>query len=204
MRHALRHCMSTYISTRNIYIAASMVLVAACDIQAEPSVTDHVTLKSRAGDLRALEDLTIQVIDRLHERDISLDEAEAVAESGDEEAARELLGMDDDEVQELYDRLLAIQERIERGGSRGRGGGRGGGGGIGDPDRGNPHVNIRDSDCSRHYNSCLLGAIVAAGNTATPTTALVTFGVAGYLCMCTQCSGGINDYICPRRWRWSL
>lgn len=179
-----------------MYIA-TLVLVAACDIQDEPlPATDRAISKSLSSDMRELQEIRDQVFQRLEERGVGIDEAQAVAESGDEAAARELLGMDDDEAQELYDRLVTITERLERGDYRGGGGG-GRGGGIGDPDRGNPHVDIRDAHCAWFaYATCL--AYAARGSISiNVASSIIDYVAKSFLCMCGFCTGGINDYVCP-------
>ena len=174
----------------------TIALVAACDIQGAPRGMDHVSLKSRSSGTQELHEISMQVLERLHARGITIEEAEAVVESGNEAAALELLGMDAEEAQELYDRLVAAVERGQSRGSGGSGGSGGRGGGIGSVGDGNSHVNITFGRCRRGYGACLLATGVAGGLTGNPGSGLVVLGVGAFACYCGTCSGGIAAYIC--------
>lgn len=185
--------------SRELYLLAALAMAVSCDLEEPMRATDHVSRKSRASNTNELQEISMVVIERFYERGVTLEEAEAVAESGDEEAALELLGMSAREVQRLYDRYVAALERAERGESRGGGSSGGRGGGVGGLGEGNPSQNITWLQCSGHYNACLLGALTAAGSAGSPSVGLVRLGVGSFICMCTLCEGGINAYVCLNR-----
>lgn len=187
--------MTTYVSTPHLHIVA-IVLVAACDLEGALPATDDVSLKSRSSDLQEVQEISTLVLERFHSRGVTVEEAEAVAASGDEEAALELLGMSAAESRRLYNRYIAAHERIERGESRGSGGSGGRGGGIGGIGDGNPSQNITFGTCSRGYGACLLVAGVGGALTGNPGSGLVVIGLGAFACYCASCSGGITAYIC--------
>lgn len=74
------------------------------------SATDRVTLKSRGG-AAELQEISVFILERFYDRGVTLEEAHAVVESGNEDAALELLGMNAREARRLYDRYAAALDR---------------------------------------------------------------------------------------------
>jgi hypothetical protein len=131
---------------------------------------------------------------RIRARGYTLYHLESAASRNDDNAIRTILGMTDAEMAAVLEEIRQLREgrAPERGGQP-----RGSRGGRTPPWMDDPHVDIRDAHCSWVAYTICIGIAATSSLNPNIAQAIADYLFKSFLCMCSFCEGGINDYICP-------
>lgn len=155
----------------------------------DPGLTSYRVPARNAVELQKI---ATELRRRAHARGYSLAQMQAAVDAHDEAASRDILGLSETELRAVHNRIRSLVEEPAydyRSDDSPR---------NPPPWAENPHVEIRDSNCSLvPYWGCLAAAAWTSVS-VNLGEALLKYILGSLVCMCGFCEGGINDYICPK------
>ena len=196
-----------------LHVVAFLLLTAGCQQGPEPAALEDLeTQLQGAPEIGTLENIRTEVLDRLVAGHVTREQFEAAYRSGDAEQARALLGLSQEELDNLNERLTTTVASLQRQypdlNSLNRTDlKRCNAGGIdvfiSNFDEAMEHYSgekaqfssSKDVQCKYgQYTVCL--ALAGVGAAATGPFAPLTYGGGAYLCLCSYCEGGWVDSAC--------